>query len=126
MMPAPIVTKAMVWEDSGAAFMARVVGNTAANMTQASITGATVKVYDSAGTSQLSDSMTISSVVFDTLQTDARWTVDSTGYNFLYAIADTVFTTGNESYTVEFMFDPVSGEDFPVVYEVVAKSLLGS
>ncbi len=125
-MPAPAVTKAMVWEDGGAAFMARIVGNDAANITQASITGGTVKVFDSSGTSVLDSTITKTTHIFDTLQTDARWTVDSTGYNFLYAMADTVFSTGNEMYTVEFMFDPASGNDFPVVYEVEALPLQGS
>lgn len=125
-MPTVGSTKAFVWEDSGASFMARVVGNDAANITQASITGITCKVFDSSGTSVATPSITVANVVFDTLQTDARWTVDGTGYNFLHAMPDTVFTTGGETYTVEYMFDPASGSDFPCVYEVPARALLGS
>lgn len=125
-MPVVSVTQAMVWEDSGAFFMADIVGNDAAAITQASITGITCKVFDSSGTSAGTPTIVVANVVFDSYQTDARWTVNTTGYRFGYAMADTIFTTGGETYTVEFMFDPASGSDFPVVYTVTARNLQGS
>ena len=125
-MPVPTITKATVWEDCGAAFLIHVVGNDAADITQASITGITCKVFDSSGTSVATPSIDKSTSVKDTLQTDARWTEDSTGYNFIHDMPDTVFTTGGEYYTVEYKFDPLTGEDFCKTFEVYAKALLGS
>lgn len=125
-MPAPSIHRATVFEDSGASCMARIVGNDAANATQASITGITYSVYNG-DTAIIEDSaLTVATVVFDTLQTDARWTEDSTGYNFRHDLPATTFPTGDAVYRVEYVFNPVSGEDFAVVFELTALNVMGS
>lgn len=127
-MPVPIITAGVVFEDAGAFFMARIVGNDAANITQASLNAITCKVidHDDTGSTVLTPTVTIATSVFDTLQTDARWTKDTTGYNFGFAMPATTFATGLKKYRVEFSFDPDTGEDFKAAFDVDAKALFGS
>ena len=121
------ITKATVWEDGGATCLARVLGNAGTAITQASLTSIGCKVFDlnstTPETAVSTPTVTIASAVFDTLQTDARWTVDSTGYNFLFVIAASVLTTGDHRYRVEFKFTPASGEVFWLVYELHAQAV---
>lgn len=119
-MPSASIKRANVFEDGGASLMARVVGNNGASITQAGISTITYAVYDlHAGTEIVaSTSLTVSAVVFDTLQTDARWTEDTTGYNFRHDIAANVFTTGDLTYRVEYKFTPSSGAVWMVLFEV--------
>lgn len=129
-MAAAEVAKAVVWEDSGAAMMARIVGNDAAAITQATVTSITRHTYDLDAASPTTDiedpgtSLTVSTVVFDTLQTDSRWTEDSTGYNFRDDVDDTLFSTGGNRYRVEYVVEPSSGAKFHVVYEVTARPVV--
>lgn len=111
-----------VWEDTGLIVMARIVGNAGTAITQASLTSIKMDVYDitdedapAAIGSQ--DTLTINSVVFDTLQdSDVRWTRDDEGYNFLHTVAATRFASAGPV-RIEFMFDPASGENFMMVWE---------
>lgn len=113
--------------------MARIVGNDAANITQASLSAITRYVYNitdltEAITNLQSSSdggagMTIASHVYDTLQTDSKWDTDTTGYNFAYSVPAEELPEGNQTYRFEFIFEPVSGEEFPVVFEIETKPL---
>lgn len=115
------------WEDTPLVIMARVRDATATNITQAGIDSIAIYVFDGSGT-QVSTTIapTVASTVFDTLQTDARWTKDSTGYNFRYTIAAAYFPTGDVNYRVEVIFTPATGEPFPLVVVAKAKRLLSS
>lgn len=131
-MPAATITTATVWEDADCVLMARVLGNDGAAITQSITTTVKVKMYDivSAPTTDTisNRSLTVSAVVYDTLQTttdDARWTVDTTGYNFLYALPAADISTPTV-YRVEITFTPTSGGAFPLVYQITAQGLLGS
>jgi hypothetical protein len=69
--------------------MARVVGIAdGANITQASVDSLTFNLYQKRTTAAAlqSYSLVVAKVVFDALQTDDRWTVDSTGYNVGYLL----------------------------------------
>ena len=126
-MAASDTIKASVWEDAGATCLARMVGNAGTSVTQASLTSITCKVFDLSSatptTSIATPTVTISSAVYDTLQTDSRWTVDSTGYNFLFTVAASILTTGDHRYRVEFKFTPTSGEVFFTVFELYAQAV---
>ena len=104
-----------VFEDGTAVMMARVVGMDNAAIQQADVSAAECKAYrtniqpvfgedsdnDPVETYD-SGALTVSSIVYDTLQTsDARWTKDSTGYNLLLVIPATAFPLGDEHYTIE-------------------------
>src|SRR6187402_145567 len=106
-----LINQFVAFEDGGATFMARVLGNAGTAITQATISSITCNVYDMTAptVAVISPTVTVNSVVFDTLQTDARWTADTTGYNFLHAMPATAFPTGKRNYKVEYKFTPTSG-----------------
>lgn len=122
MTQAPLAAFEIVWEDSGCALLARVRGNSAANVTQATISSIALSVFDL--TSATPDTATttatpvVASTIFDTLQTDDRWTKDTTGYNFAYAVPAATLATGGRIYQFEFLLTPSSGEVFHVVFQV--------
>jgi hypothetical protein len=108
-------------EDSGFSLMARIKGQTGSNITQASISTITATFYniddeDAPVAIGSPASLTVASVVFDTLQTDSRWTKDATGYNFRYDVPAT--RTGTPcKMRVEIKFVPTTGEPFHDVWE---------
>lgn len=115
------------FEDSGHSVMARVTGNDAANITQSDITSISYTVHDlKTGEQTVTSTLTVATVVFDSLQTDARWTADSTGYNFRYDITASELPNGDREYKFEIVFNPVLGEDFAIVRLVDVINLKGS
>lgn len=119
-----------VWEDSGAYLMARILaGDDGLAAQQADISSISYVVYDQDDltvATTTTTSLTVSTVVFDTLQTDARWTVDTTGYNFGWAAPAALFPTGGKVYRTELKFTPASGEAYHLVYKVRARSIARS
>jgi hypothetical protein len=125
-MSAVIVTEA-VFEDSGCYLLARIRGNDAANIVQADISSINLCVSQKGGTPDtVGTAVTVATVIFNTLQTDARWTVDATGYNFRYAVSAAELPLAPRTYVFEFKFTPASGPVFHVVFEVPTLSLLRS
>lgn len=125
-MSAVIKTEA-VFEDSGCYLLARIVGNNAANVVQADISSINLAVTQKGGDPDVTGTaVTVSSVIFDTLQTDARWTVDTDGYNFRYAVSPSQLPAGGRFYVFEFKFTPASGPVFHVVFEVPTLNLYRS
>ena len=105
-------------EDAGVILLARVVGNDGTPITQASLTAITYSVYDITNSVSLgTGTFTISSVVYDTLQTGELWDVDSTGYNFKAAIPASVMTPGGSRCQIDVKFDPVTGENFIQIWK---------
>ena len=80
-----------VYEDATFALMGRFEVD-GANGVQADCSSITIKAWraDDPSTLLLDTTLVAANVVFDTLQTDGRWTEDSDGYNFRYDVADTV------------------------------------
>lgn len=76
------------------------------------IVDVTLRVYDvdsaTPGTSIYSPAnLTVSAVLYATLQVDGYWTTDNTGYNFRHLIAYTAFERdGGHRYRVEYTFNP--------------------
>jgi hypothetical protein len=113
------ITTGFVYEDSTFDVMARfeVDGSNATQSDCSSITMKAWKTTDFDNT-VLSAALTVSSVVFDTLQTDGRWSVDSTGYNFRYSVADTICTVAGALYRFEAVVETSGGTLPPMVWEV--------
>ena len=134
-MPEARVYKAWVFEDGGATVLARIRGNSGAYITQASLSTITYNVYDldDSDAAVTNGSVTISSSVFDTLQTgDDRWTADSVGFNFAFSLPVAAFpngatTTNNyRRYRIEIKFTPSSGTVFFLVVEPNARKIIQS
>ena len=120
-------TLATIYEDTAITCMARIQGDDAANITQSNVTAITLKTFLNYGTAATSTTtLTVADVVFDALQTDARWTKDATGYNFRYQIPSSVFDTGDSTYRCEFLFDMNSQPDLFVIFSVDTVEVLST
>ena len=126
MMAAADIPQVTIFEDSGVSLMARIQGEDAANITEADVSAVSRDVYARETLIGESTALVVAGVVFDTLQTDARWTFDSTGYNFKDDIDETVFPNGDTVYRVEYLFTPTTGAKFHYVREVHTKNLVRS
>lgn len=63
--------------------------------------------------------------IFDTLQTDGYWTLDSTGYNFRYRLLYATYgLLGGASYRVEFRITTTSFGTIPLAYELYVKPMV--
>jgi hypothetical protein len=121
---------------SGTPLLARVRNPvTGALLTQAALSSISVVVTDvTAGERTYEGSLTIASVVYDTLQVDAAWAMDSwalpgldghAGYNFKWTLPASAisYTPGAEAgqprprqYQADVRFTPVSGEPLIVSF----------
>ena len=110
--------------------LARVLGNDASAIEQADISSGVYSVYllddndaDSrtAVTGHVAGELTIASVIFDTLQTDDLWSVDSTGYNFKHVIdvsSNQAFATAGRRFLIEYTLTPASGQVIKVRFRI--------
>ena len=123
-----IIKQANVYEDGSAQVMARVLGNDASAVTQSSISSGTYTVHDYYLNTEVtsSTSLTIASVIFDTLQTDARWSADSTGYNFRFTVPAASLPSANTVYLVHAVLVPSSGENIPVHWKLTTMEVIRS
>lgn len=126
-----VITRGTIFEDSGAFLMRRVTGNDGANIVQADVSSIAYSVYDKDDTSSASatGTLTVATVIFDTLQTDDRFSDnggDSTGYNFGWESPASLYPDGDKVYLVEILFTPVTGEAWHVMFEIAVKAVLRS
>jgi len=129
-MPAPRIFKRRGFEQSAFPVLSRVLRNGVpiikSDITSISVT---VRRFSQAGavsTSLAATAVTVSTSVFDTLQTGGGWTEDPSGYNFSYTIDKAAFP-GPDAYEIVFLFTPADGGNpFPVVVEATMLSLQGA
>lgn len=125
---AQIVTDCMVLKGGTRRFMARVKDWTATAIQVADIAAVEYTVYalddddvdaQTPVTGHEGVALVVAEVVFDTLQTDDRWTVDTTGYNFAYTIdvsSYAAFSVRGARYLVVFTLTPVVGQAIQLAY----------
>ncbi len=122
------VIKGECWEDSGVTLLARIRGD-GGLVTQASIDTITCKVFDKQSstprTAVETPTVVVADSIFNTLQTDERWGIDDTGFNFAFEVPASIITSPH-TYRIEFKFTPTSGEAFHGVWEVKAHDLWSS
>jgi len=118
------------FKNGSATLMARIVGAGGANITQADIATIRYSVYllddqdpDSripvTGHSQIT--LLVYQVVFNSLQTDATWTVDAIGYNFRHVLdvsAHPAFAVAGRRYLIEYALTPLTGQPILVRYRI--------
>lgn len=109
-----------VFQQATASFMARVENSTGVNLDQAAVAAIkyTVSVVDHDETESTilgHENVMIDKtvVIYDTLQNDSTWTVDSVGYNFRHEIDVSqyeAFPKAGEIYQVRYEVTPVTGQ----------------
>ncbi len=121
-----------VFKNGSVTMLARVVGADAANITQADISSVAYSVYTldeddqdslTVVTGHDATAITVSALIYDTLQTDDLWSIDSTGYNFSHILdvsTNQAFTVAGKKYLVVFSLTPASGQVILVRYEFTA------
>jgi hypothetical protein len=115
----------LVWTATGTQVMLRIPGADGTDIKQADVTSIDRKVYDLSSTtpntetdaSIAADARVVSEIVYDILQTDARWDADSTGYNFRDQI-EAAIVTDPHRFSVVYTFVPDTGENYKHVVEV--------
>lgn len=117
-----------IWESTATPLIARIRATSGTYITQASLSSIAYSVFDlTAVPAAIVTSGTISksSTVFDTLQTsDARWTVDSVGYNFLWIAPASLFPLAPRKYQVEITFTTTDSYKLRVVFQPKTQPLL--
>jgi len=95
---------------------------------QADITSVGYKVYDVDDPSSViieDADVTVSTVFYDSLQTDSRWTLDSTGFNFAWAAPVTACPDGDKTYIVQFTTQPDVGAVIKDAVELKTRNFAG-
>ena len=118
------------FKNGAATLLARIVGATGANVVQADINTVNYSVYllddqnpdDRTPVAEHTDvSLTVADVIFNTLQTDALWTVDATGYNFRHTLDVSIhpaFAVAGRRYLVEYELTPAVGQIILVRFRI--------
>ena len=113
---------ATVFRNATALFMARVENASGTAITQLSTASVRYSVYelDADNSNSLvavsghdNVVLTVSDVVFDSLQTGGAWTVDTTGYNFRHELdvsQNEAFLKAGQLYQVRYELTPVLGQ----------------
>ena len=110
------------FKNGSVTLLGRIVGADGANVLQADINTIQYSVYllddqnpdgRTAVAEHANVSLTVADVIFNTLQTDPIWTVDTTGYNFRHVLNVSVhqaFTVAGRRYLVEYQLTPAVGQ----------------
>jgi hypothetical protein len=118
------------FKNGSAILMARIVGAGGANIVRADITAIRYSVYllddqdpdaRTAVANHDNVALSVASVVFDSLQTDATWTVDTTGYNFKHVLnvsSSPAFSVAGRRYLVEYRLTPAAGQVILVRFRI--------
>jgi len=115
--------------------MARVVTKDNVAVQQSGITGTggqeiTRNIFDMSVADPIAGIATSSldktAKIFDTLQTDAEWTADTTGYNFLDSVATADLATGTKRWRVQYSMVVTGEETITWEYFVDVQDVYGS
>lgn len=91
-------------QDSTLLYVARLVDETAAYITQAAVSSIDCIIRDETTGSDSTISLTVADVIFDTLQTSSIpgiWPYGAPGYNFRHAIPETYFPSADRDYSIQ-------------------------
>ena len=122
--------KQTYWADTGLVLMARLRYLSGSLLAQGTLDSITLSVWDMGDGDDTPVFVTdyelvIADTVFDTLQTDSRWTVDTLGYNWRYILPAAARPEGNK-YRTQTIFQPDGGEPQALVIQIPSRALLAS
>ena len=121
---------AVVFRNATATFMSRVENASGLAINQASIASILYTVYELSKddptvltpvTGHQNVALNISGVVYDTLQLDSAWTVDTVGYNFRHELdvsLNEAFPSAGKLYQVRYELTPVLGQKIVFRFQV--------
>ena len=113
-----LFTRARLVNEDGTLPVQADFGTVALNLYRISETG-------TQDTAIFTEAPAIATVLFDTLQTDAAWTLDDTGYNFNTTIAGAnIDELGGGRFKYECILTPTSGSTHVVAREFTVKDIL--
>lgn len=120
----------VAWEGSSAIYMARIINDDGEILTQSDVSSINYYLYDLDGatpsTPTQSGTLSAASTVFDTLQTDSRWTKDSTGYNFRHTLTAAWLADGDHTYRMEYVIVTTGSATITAVAEITTKNVRSS
>lgn len=126
-MASPLITVSEYWAGSTFALLARIRTLSGSNVTQASLASIAYSVWAQSNPANVSSgTLTIASVIFDTLQTDYNW--DTTrypnGYNFRWIVPATLIPNDDEVYRFKLLFTDTStpAQVTPLVHDRKTRS----
>ena len=120
----------VAFKNGSITLLARVVGADGRNLALADVSSAQYTVYlldddDADGrtavTGHTNVALTPADVIFDSLQTDALWTADTTGYNFRHVLdisQNQAFAIAGRRYLVEVELTPPTGQSMLIRFRV--------
>jgi len=120
----------VAFKNGSITLLARVVGVDGQNLALADVSSAQYTVYlldddDADGrtavTGHTNVALTPADVIFDSLQTDALWTADTTGYNFRHVLdisQNQAFAIAGRRYLVEVELTPPTGQSMLIRFRV--------
>jgi hypothetical protein len=129
-MPEALDIYGTAFKDGSATLLARVVGADGTNVIQADLSGIKYSVYllddqdpnsRAAVAEHVRVPLVMAAVIFDTLQTDAIWTIDATGYNFRHVLdvsRHPAFAVAGRRYLVEYELTPTFGQTIRVRFRI--------
>ena len=131
-MPDAAEIYGIVFQKASATLLARVLGADGNPITPSQITAArySVALVDDEDPTLLSPipghwevALTPSTIIFATVQKDALWSVDETGYNFRHILDVThapAFPEAQRTYRVEYRLTPQTGQEIVVRFRLRA------
>lgn len=121
------IIRGPTWQGMTVAFLARMRNPAGAYVTQASLASLAYSIFDlkslTPTIATATGTLTIATAIFDALQKDARWTVDSIGYNFLWLAPGSLFPNAPNEYRVKILFTGTDGTVFPLVFQPTTQPL---
>jgi hypothetical protein len=112
-------TYAIISEGNPATILARIQDQFGVPISQSQVTSISVAVWN-VETSTLIATTTpsVSSCVFDSFQTDGRWSIDAIGYNFAANIDGTSFNVGDNVFQIQATITPITGDPYVITARV--------
>jgi hypothetical protein len=112
------ITQAVSLERSSVTQLARVTDASGAAVGPDDVTSIVVKIFNRDSASLVeAPTLAPADVFLDELTTDARWTIDATGFNFALPLTGAAFP-GAGDYRVEIKVQPTDGGAYYIAYDL--------